>query len=136
MPWARGQVAKNVAFALAIADGTPSPVQSWPLRVLAARQSTVDRSRRQLRKPMAHGIHLTAGRSDNAYVVMSFGRIVDATKASGWTDWTQVVGPDRLGAFGEVDVDTSRARGESVMSLLYQRASNGPHRCALGEPCC
>ncbi len=68
---------------------------------------------------------LVFDRSDNAYVVMPFGRIVAATKASGWTDWTQVFGPDQLGAFGEVDVDTSRVRSEGVMSVLYQKASTG-----------
>ena len=85
---------------------------------------------------MAHGIHLTTGRSDNAHVVMPFGRIVAATKASGWTDWTQVVGPDRPGAFGEVDVGTSRTRGEGVMSaVLFQRASTGTTPARAREPC-
>ena len=68
---------------------------------------------------------LVFDRSDNAYVVMPFGRIVAATRASNWTDWNQVFGPDQLGAFGEVDVDTSRVRGEGVMSVLYQQASTG-----------
>jgi hypothetical protein len=31
VPWPRGQVAKGTSFALATADGTPVPVQSWPL---------------------------------------------------------------------------------------------------------
>nr|WP_232240600.1 hypothetical protein [Kutzneria sp. 744] len=31
MPWARAHVATNATFALAVADGTPVPVQSWPL---------------------------------------------------------------------------------------------------------
>jgi hypothetical protein len=31
VPWPRGQVAKGAAFALDAADGTPVPVQSWPL---------------------------------------------------------------------------------------------------------
>jgi hypothetical protein len=68
---------------------------------------------------------LVFDRYDNAYVVMPFGRIVAATRASNWTDWTQVFGPDQLGAFGEVDVDTSRVRSEGVLSVLYQRASTG-----------
>ena len=68
---------------------------------------------------------LVFDRYDNAYVVMPFGRIVAATRASNWTDWTQVFGPDQLGAFGEVDVDTSRVRSEGVLSVLYQQASTG-----------
>jgi hypothetical protein len=68
---------------------------------------------------------LVFDRYDNAYVVMPFGRIVAATKAGKWTDWTQVFGPDQLGAFGEVDVDTSGVRNDGVISLLYQRASTG-----------
>jgi hypothetical protein len=68
---------------------------------------------------------LVFDRFDNAYVVMPFGRIVAATRASSWTDWTQVFGPDQLGAFGEVDVDTSRARSEGVLSVFYQQASTG-----------
>jgi hypothetical protein len=50
---------------------------------------------------------------------------VTATRASNWTDWTQVFGPDQLGAFGEVDVDTSRVRSEGVLSVFYQKASTG-----------
>ena len=69
---------------------------------------------------------LVFDRHDNAYVIMPFGRIVAATRASGWTDWTQVFGADQLGAFGEVDVDTSRVRDEGVFSVLYQQKSTGP----------
>ena len=68
---------------------------------------------------------LVFDRSDNAYVVMPFGRIVAATKASGWTDWTQVFGPDQLNAFGEVDIDTSRVRTDGIVSVLYQQKSTG-----------
>ncbi|HJP75753.1 MAG TPA: Tat pathway signal sequence domain protein, partial [Pseudonocardiaceae bacterium] len=64
-------------------------------------------------------------RSDNAYVIMPFGRIVAATKASGWTDWTQVFGPDQLNAFGEVDIDSSRLRSDGIVSVLYQQKSTG-----------
>lgn len=64
--------------------------------------------------------------ADNAYVIMPFGRIVAATRASGWTDWTQVFGPDQLDAFGEVDVDTSRVLTEGIVSVLYQQNSTGP----------
>ncbi|MEH1130628.1 BNR repeat-containing protein [Micromonospora sp. CPCC 206061] len=64
-------------------------------------------------------------RSDNAYVVLPFGRIVSASKASGWTDWTQQFDGAGLNAFGEVVVDRSRVATEGVLSILYQRRSSG-----------
>jgi BNR repeat-containing family member len=67
---------------------------------------------------------LVFDRADNAYVVMPFGRIVAASRASGWTDWTTVFQPS-LNIFGEVDVDTSRVASAGVLSVLYQRASSG-----------
>ena len=51
-------------------------------------------------------------------------KIVAATKASGWSDWTTVFQPT-LGAFGEVDVDMSRVASAGVLSILYQRSSSG-----------
>jgi hypothetical protein len=68
---------------------------------------------------------LVLDRNDNAYVIMPFGRIVAATKASGWTDWTPVFGPDRLNAFGEVGIDTSRVLTDGIVSVLYQQKSSG-----------
>ncbi|GIH05588.1 hypothetical protein Rhe02_36550 [Rhizocola hellebori] len=62
--------------------------------------------------------------ADNAYVVLPFGRIVTASKASGWTDWTLRFDGAGLNAFGEVVVDRSRL-GEGVLSLLYQQRSSG-----------
>ena len=44
-------------------------------------------------------------RHDNTYVVMPFGRIVTASRASGWTDWTLLFDGAGLNAFGEVIVD-------------------------------
>lgn len=67
---------------------------------------------------------LVLDRADNAYLVMPYGRIVAATKASGWTDWTTVHSPD-LNAFGEVDVDDSRLATEGVISVMYQQNSTG-----------
>jgi hypothetical protein len=61
---------------------------------------------------------------DNAYLVMPYGKIVAATRASGWTDWRTVYTPD-LNAFGEVDVDRSRLATEGVISVLYQQNSSG-----------
>ena len=62
--------------------------------------------------------------ADNAYVVLPFGRIVTASKASGWTDWTLRFDGAGLNAFGEVDVDRSRI-GEGIVSVLYQQRSTG-----------
>ncbi|WP_410673775.1 BNR repeat-containing protein [Amycolatopsis sp. cmx-4-68] len=67
---------------------------------------------------------LVFDRSDDAYLVMPYGRIVAATKASGWTDWRTVFSPD-LHAFGEVDVDDSRLAATGVISVLYQQVSTG-----------
>lgn len=64
-------------------------------------------------------------RADNAYLVMPFGRIVSASKASGWTDWTLVFDRPSMNAFGEVNVDYSRLPGEGVLSVLYQQRSTG-----------
>ncbi len=62
--------------------------------------------------------------ADNAYVVLPFGRIVAASKASGWTDWTVRFDGAGLNAFGEVVVDRSRV-SQGVLSLLYQQRSSG-----------
>src|ERR1043165_4048711 len=63
--------------------------------------------------------------ADNAYVVMPFGRIVTASEASGWTDWTLRFDAATLGAFGEVVIDRSRVASDGVLSILYQRSSSG-----------
>jgi hypothetical protein len=63
--------------------------------------------------------------ADNAYVVLPFGRIVTASQASGWTDWTLRFDAAALGAFGEVVIDRSRVAIDGVLSILYQRASSG-----------
>jgi hypothetical protein len=63
--------------------------------------------------------------ADNAYVVLPFGRIVTASKASGWTDWTLRFDAAGLGAFGEVIVDKSRVATEGALSIMYQRSSTG-----------
>jgi hypothetical protein len=67
---------------------------------------------------------LVLDRADNAYLVMPYGRIVAASKASGWTDWKTVYNPD-LNAFGEVDVDDSRLASDGVISVMYQQNSSG-----------
>jgi hypothetical protein len=63
--------------------------------------------------------------ADNAYVVLPFGRIVTASQASGWTDWTLRFDAATLGAFGEVVIDRSRVASDGVLSILYQRSSSG-----------
>jgi len=63
-------------------------------------------------------------RADNAYVVMPFGRIVTASAASGWTDWTVRFDATGLNAFGEVVVDRSRVPS-GMLSILYQWRSTG-----------
>ncbi|NUT46091.1 MAG: Tat pathway signal sequence domain protein [Saccharothrix sp.] len=66
---------------------------------------------------------LVFDRADNAYLVMPRGRIVAASR--GWTDWATVFEPAALGAFGEVNVDTTRIAVDGVLSVQYQRASTG-----------
>jgi hypothetical protein len=63
--------------------------------------------------------------ANNAFVVLPFGRIVSASAASGWTDWTVQFDGSGLGAFGEVVVDRDRVASEGVLSILYQRSSTG-----------
>lgn len=58
---------------------------------------------------------------DNAYLVMPFGRIVAASKASGWTDWTVLFDRPGMNVFGEVNVDLAGG----VLSVLYQQRSTG-----------
>jgi hypothetical protein len=59
--------------------------------------------------------------SDNAYLIMPFGKIVAASKASGWTDWTTLFDRPSMNVFGEVNV--SLANG--VLSVQYQQRSSG-----------
>ncbi|MFY1692033.1 BNR repeat-containing protein [Plantactinospora sp. WMMB782] len=63
--------------------------------------------------------------ADNAYVVLPYGRIVTASRASGYTDWTLRFDGSGLNAFGEVIVDRTRVESDGVLSILYQRASTG-----------
>ncbi|KAJ6488485.1 hypothetical protein C8R47DRAFT_1125686 [Mycena vitilis] len=64
--------------------------------------------------------------NDNIYVVEPYIRIVTASKASGWTDWTMVYNGTATGlvAFGEVVVDRARI-ASGVLSILYQQTSSG-----------
>ncbi len=59
--------------------------------------------------------------SDNAYLVMPYGRIVTASAAHGWADWTPRFDGAGLSAFGEVVVDAAGDR----LSVMYQRTSTG-----------
>jgi hypothetical protein len=69
--------------------------------------------------------------SDNAYVVMPFGRVVAASRASGYTDWTLRYDAASLNAFGEVVVDEQRVRSQGVLSIMYQRRSSGTTPSAI-----
>jgi len=64
--------------------------------------------------------------SDNIYVVLPFVRVVTASKATGWTDWTMVYNGTATGldAFGEVTLDRARIPS-GVMSVLFQKNSTG-----------
>ncbi|MEO3750436.1 BNR repeat-containing protein [Streptomyces sp. B6B3] len=62
--------------------------------------------------------------SDNAYVVMPYGRIAAASAASGWSDWTMLFDDD-LNAFGEIVPDYHRVAVDGVLSFLYQESSSG-----------
>jgi hypothetical protein len=64
--------------------------------------------------------------NDNAYVVLPYVRVVTASKASGWTDWTLAYDgvAQGLNAFGEVTVDRARV-SSGVLSVLYQVTSTG-----------
>jgi hypothetical protein len=60
-------------------------------------------------------------RDDNAYLVMPYGRIVAASKESGWTDWTLLFDRPGMNIFGEVNVSLDR----NTLSVLYQQRSTG-----------
>ena len=68
--------------------------------------------------------------ANNAYVVLPFGRIVAASAASGWTDWTVRFDGAGLNAFGEVVVDRGRVPS-GVLSVMYQRRSTGTTPSAI-----
>jgi hypothetical protein len=59
--------------------------------------------------------------SDNAYLIMPYGRIVAASKESGWTDWAVLFDRPSMNVFGEVNVDLSGG----VLSVQYQQRSTG-----------
>ncbi|GII77054.1 hypothetical protein Sru01_20360 [Sphaerisporangium rufum] len=65
------------------------------------------------------------GASGDAYVVMPYGRVVAASKATGWTDWRVLFDGSGLNAFGEVLVDYERLTADGVLSVLYQQKSSG-----------
>lgn len=63
---------------------------------------------------------------DNVYVVLPFVRVMAATKAANWTDWSLVFdGKSSLNAFGEVTLDRRRLETERVVSILFQEKSSG-----------
>ncbi|MCT2588824.1 BNR repeat-containing protein [Streptomyces sp. N2-109] len=62
---------------------------------------------------------------DNAYAIMPYGRIVAASRASGWTDWKTLYNGRELNAFGEIVLDETRLAQDGVLSFMYQRRSSG-----------
>jgi len=69
--------------------------------------------------------------ADNVYVVLPFGRIITASRSSGWTDWTVRFDGSGLNAFGEVIVDEQRVRSDGILSILYQQRSSGTTPSAI-----
>jgi hypothetical protein len=66
--------------------------------------------------------------NDNIYIVLPKVRIVTASHAANWTDWTMKFDgvAQGLDAYGEVTVDRERMRnGDGVLSVLYQVMSTG-----------
>jgi hypothetical protein len=63
--------------------------------------------------------------ADNAYLIMPFARILTASKASNWTNWTVVFDRPSMNVFGEVNVDYARLTSDGVLSVLYQQRSSG-----------
>ncbi|MFL6140481.1 MAG: BNR repeat-containing protein [Labedaea sp.] len=86
---------------------------SWTKREVPVQPNSTGRTR------------IVFDRNDNAYLIMPFGRIVSASRASNWTDWTLVFDGLSQTAFGEVDVDASRVAADDVISILYQQRSTG-----------
>lgn len=74
---------------------------------------------------------LVLDRYDNAYAVMPYGRIVAASKASAYTDWTLLFDGGDLNAFGEVVIDETRIAQDGVLSFMYQEKSSGTTPSAL-----
>ncbi|MFJ1647863.1 BNR repeat-containing protein [Streptomyces sp. NPDC088258] len=68
---------------------------------------------------------------DNAYAVLPYGRIVAASKSSGYTDWKTLFDASGLNAFGEVVVDDTRIAQDGVLSYMYQQKSSGTTPSAL-----
>lgn len=61
---------------------------------------------------------------DNLYLVLPGGRILSASKASGWTDWMLVFGGWPK-AYGECMVDRARVFADGILSVAYQETSTG-----------
>ncbi|HLL69701.1 MAG TPA: BNR repeat-containing protein [Micromonosporaceae bacterium] len=70
-------------------------------------------------------------RYSNAYVVLPYGRVVAASKASNWTNWQVLFDGAGLNAFGEVTVDYERLAAEGVLSVMYQQRSSGTTPSAI-----
>ncbi|KAH8813831.1 hypothetical protein DL96DRAFT_1472419 [Flagelloscypha sp. PMI_526] len=88
---------------------TKNEITNWPIAAVGRSQIVLDKS-------------------NNAYVVLPYLKIVSATASSKWTDWTLAYDGQAQGlnVFGEVTVDRERLRiGDGVLSVLYQESSSG-----------
>jgi len=67
--------------------------------------------------------------SDNAYVLLPDLRLVAASAASGWTDWSLLWDGRSRGNYGEAIIDVSLTRVASGVSVLYMKDTSN----ATGE---
>lgn len=65
--------------------------------------------------------------SDTAYLVLPDGRVVAATAAGGWSDWTLVFDAADVDSVSETVVDHDRALVDGVLSVMYQERGSVPH---------
>jgi hypothetical protein len=88
---------------------TKTEITGWPISAVGRSQIVLDKS-------------------NNAYVVLPYLKIVSASASSQWTDWSLVYDGKAAGlkCFGEVTVDRERLRiGDGVLSVFYQESSSG-----------
>ncbi|GAA3458213.1 BNR repeat-containing protein [Saccharothrix longispora] len=98
---------------------TRGPTGAWTKREVPVPPGSTQRTK------------LVFDRADNAYLVMPRGRVVSASRASGWTDWALVFDRPSMNAFGEVNVDVSRLAADGVLSVQYQQRSSGTTPSAI-----
>jgi hypothetical protein len=105
---------------------TDRPTYARPFHVFRSQNGTFTKMEIPFAINSVGRSQIVLDNNDNAYVVLPYVRVVTASKASGWTDWTLVYDgvAQGLNAFGEVTVDRARVPS-GVLSVLYQLKSNG-----------